>query len=415
MLGDARAPPVLAAVNAQADVDLEILPFGRVDPLDRSRSLPVHAVPRQVRVDAALAKKVVLVDHYAHGRNAQEIVLDRRRIRRVVDDLRVHLVVDPGRTPCRGEARRVRRLVEDIVEKDVAARDDLRRSPSFFERHDAKTRGSQDEDGLAVDAAARNVAHLRERLAAVTSVVDHRAGCIAGDRHLERRAVEPSLMRDPGRGDEAFIDHHVLQSRRRIAHQAEIPRAVRIAAERDVRRLRAVGNVVELRAAVGAEQRDFIAGGAEPKAGVKPCVPCVAVGPDHQVALRGDGRARGNPPARRVLDVIGQVHPAHIGGRIRGVVQFDPVVILALRVLGAPAVGGQQFVDDDRGLGLHRAGRCQHQRQHEGLQVADHIAFRLCMCALHYPQTPAPRDPYGPVRSHHFGPSREADIARPDP
>jgi len=377
VLGHACAPAVLAAVNAQADVDLKILPFNRIDPFDRSRSLPVDTMPRQVRVDAALAKEVVLADHHAHGGNALEIVLDRRRVRRVLDYLRIHLVVDAGRTPRRGEARRVRRLIDDIVEKDVAARHDLRRSPSLLERHDAKTRGPQDEDRLGVDTAARNVAHLRERLAAVTSVVDHRAGCIAGDRHLERRAVEPSLMRDPGRGDETFIDYHVRQSWRRIPHQAEISRAVGVAAERYVGRLRTVGDVVELCAAVGAEQRDFIAGGAEPKAGVKPCVPCVAVGPDQKVALRGDGRARGDPPAHRVLDVIRKIHPTDIGRHIGGVVQLDPVVVLALRVLGTPAVGSQQFVDNDRGLGLHRAGRCQHQRQHKRLQVADHIAFRL--------------------------------------
>src|ERR1041384_6242226 len=111
VLGVARAPAV-SAPNANATVNMKALgPIG-INQFDRGRAFPRDTVIAGVGIDAERRiKKILEVRRDAVARNDFEVVLNLPAIRRIIDDVGVHAVIDDilaptGRPPCRRSEER---------------------------------------------------------------------------------------------------------------------------------------------------------------------------------------------------------------------------------------------------------------------------------------------------------------------
>ncbi len=213
--------------------------------------------------------------------------------------------------------------------------------------------GPTDIERRPIDRAGGRAARLGERAAAVGRVID---GCPFRRRrkcHAHRFCVQAALDAGLGRLDDALVETDIADSGRRDGHEAQLRPAVGVAPVGDIDALRAEGYAVEQGDAVGSEQADLLPFVAEPKARVQAGIADVAVGPDHQEAAcrnrGGGGIARRNLPFRRPGQVVRKIEPAHVDGGGAGVIQLDPVVIMALRVPGEVAVGGENLIDNRPG------------------------------------------------------------------
>jgi hypothetical protein len=108
------------ALDARAAVDLKAGRAVGKNQLGRSAALPLAAAPARVRIDSVLgAEEIVDVHHDRDRGHGAEVVDDRTRIARVVDDLGIHLIVG-GETFGREAGAR---LMDHVSEEDVGVRD----------------------------------------------------------------------------------------------------------------------------------------------------------------------------------------------------------------------------------------------------------------------------------------------------
>ena len=142
-----------------------------------------------------------------------------------------------------------------------------------------------------------------------------------------------------------------------------------IAAEGDIRRLLSENNAIDHCHAVSLEQTDLFTVRIELVVRMQDAGNgSIIVGPYQQIAT---GRyasysrvvAR-KAPLRGCRQIICQIHPAHVNRIGAVIIDFDPIIIVTLRVLDSAPVRCQEFVDNQR--------RCHHIDRTDQIYYHDH-------------------------------------------
>ncbi len=297
----------------------------------------------------------------------------------------VHRVIGGALTPGVRKTGRIRRLLQDIVEEDKRVRTDDRRFPARPDRLGPQAYRSIDFQGVRVPPPVGSTGPRRVWLAPVNRVPYVRLGRGRAERHAERCVIEAPLMAELDLLDKAVIYQDVRAARARNGHVLPVLVPVRVSAERYVRRLARERHGVDQRGAIHVKQSDHLAVRVQCEPGVEPgLVLYVLVRPHQQIAAGRDHRrlwpVRGNPPSRRLAQVIREIHPRRVNGYVAGVINLDPIVILGLRVRENTAVGGQQLIDQQVALacGADPTPHAEKRQNHpETSQEAKHRAFPL--------------------------------------
>ena len=259
-------------LGAEAGVDLETRGAVGVDQLDRRRSLPRHPPAPRVGVDATpKVEEVVDVQDDGERRQGEEARLDLRVVERggrIRGDPRVHLVI--GRAvvgaPAGREARRVSRLLEHLVGKDVRTGQHLRRPVTRLERGGPERGRVLDANRPGVDIAVA-VGGGAPVAGGADPGVRRRRRQLDRERPLEEALVDAEVH---FRDDQRHVRRApgVRGAGRRHQVVEEVPLAVRGARPGLVVHLRGVDHHVR-DPSVGSAEEDLLAVAAEPKVRVQ--------------------------------------------------------------------------------------------------------------------------------------------------
>ncbi len=109
-------PPTL---NADSAVGLESLLAIGIDQLNRTRPFPRNTSSRRIGVNAFARIEQVICFHYKrHRGNRQKSIFHHAPVTRILNNIRIHLIVGGNAAPARGKSRRTTRLPENIIEKN---------------------------------------------------------------------------------------------------------------------------------------------------------------------------------------------------------------------------------------------------------------------------------------------------------
>jgi hypothetical protein len=206
-----------------------------------------------------------------------------------------------------------------------------------------QTRGPGDANGTGVDPAGRKAASCLVWLTAVGGIVDDSTVGSRANGKIETFVIKAAFVAESWVINKTFIAADIWPGRAGKGHQPQVTARIGEAAKRDVGPLVAKTNSVDQGAAIGGEQANIFATGAELEIGVQTGIGYLAVRPYQQIAAGRDRSCGGvigrNLPHRGLIQIVGKIHAAYVNGGVAVIVDFDPVIVLALRVFDNRGIG----------------------------------------------------------------------------
>ncbi len=130
---------------------------------------------------------------------------------------------------------------------------------------------------------------------------------------------------------------------------------------------------------VGSIQGKAFSCCTEAKACMQAIVPGIVVRPDNQETMCRHGGLLGivqrDPPFPGIGGIVRQIVSAHIPGYIGCIIDLDPIVGLALRVLEGLTIGGHQLIDPQVRLCHHLS--LEHTDDHQGKKPNSKVSTRV--------------------------------------
>ena len=217
------------SVDPQPGVDLEAFRPVGVDQLRGCRPLPGDSLAPDVRVDAARAEEVGVVERQRQRRDRLEAVLNQRRVdaaEQIVrpNDVWIHTVIGRAPSPGGGKAgvqSRLLRLLDDVAREDVRLRIDVGRRVAQLESRCANIARLVDQQRPRIEHAVDDVqVGVDGRRRSVRRVDDRRACRRRRDLQVERRRVETAIDAEGGVFDDSGEQLPIRGARRRCLEVA---------------------------------------------------------------------------------------------------------------------------------------------------------------------------------------------------
>ena len=252
----------------------------------------------------------------------------------------------------------VRRLPDNVLQKKIRLRDDLRRLVTRLECRRANHRGFAD-----IQRAVQHVAAVRSRHRAVRRVANLRARRLGIDSQRKRFVVKPVSVAEGELGQLAGQGFTVGRARR-WAEKINLPgdqRGRRVETRLPIGR-HAIRNVIPLLGvfhdevmhhclAVRLHEAKVLAARAELEISVQLPVRLgpVFAGCKHQQITAGLDLHGRKHPLGQVLRIVSQRPTGQVDRGIAGIEKLDPICVVAIGVLQVLVVDREKFANDHSG------------------------------------------------------------------